>query len=614
MSPPSPATRRLLPRSLAGRVALGALALLVVLACTFDWNWCRPLIRRYVMSHSGRDIRFDDLQVHWRDGLDPTIEFRGLTIENAPWAASHAPFIHAGRIAATISWRTLGSDMTVVNLIEMEDAQVDMERLADGLRNWRLGHPEDRGPPRARVLALDARRSTLHAIDRGIGLELVAQTTPLPAPETLADHAELPLTKHLAFSGSVDGHEFDGQADVSDVLTFGTKWHRFALRATARLGGLRLAATGLSNDLHALGDVDCDIVLGTDGTGSPWPLPEAVARLRPLSAQGHVAKDGDDWTASELHLGVGRHSSLVANATFTGSLKTDTPRRSLKATLRDAVLDVDDLSPPRTKSPPQARLDADPALSTAPLPLERLRELDADIDLRPARLVDAERAFAQTVRGHAVLAGGVLRVESLDLGVADGHVGGTLVVDATRSPATMAVDLQVHQLRIEQLSAALATNGALAGALDGQASVRTQGDSARALAAAANGSVTLSLADGATVSKRLDAKLGLNGGEWLRTLFDKSARVPVQCAEATLALANGVATPRRFVFETPDTVLAAQGSLNLVDETVDATLTPAHKKLALLSLDRSIHAQGSWHDVQIKLVPSAGATPTRCAR
>ena len=126
--------------------------------------------------------------------------------------------------------------------------------------------------------------------------------------------------------------------------------------------------------------------------------------------------------------------------------------------------------------------------------------------------------------------------------------------------------------------------------------------------------MTLSLADGASVSKRLDAKLGLNGGEWLRTLFDKSARVPVQCAAVTLALAHGVATPRRFVFETPDTALAARGSPNLVDETLDATLTPAHKKLALLALDKSIHAEGPWHDVKIALTPASGDAPERCAQ
>ncbi len=90
--------------------------------------------------------------------------------------------------------------------------------------------------------------------------------------------------------------------------------------------------------------------------------------------------------------------------------------------------------------------------------------------------------------------------------------------------------------------------------------------------------------------------------------------MPVQCAAVTLALAHGVATPRRFVFETPDTALAVRGSLDIVNETVDATLTPAHKKLALLSLDKSVHAEGAWHGVKIALVPASGDPPERCAR
>jgi len=359
---------------------LGVIAALVVLACTFQWSWCRPLIRHYVMSHSGRDIRFDDLQVHWRDGLDPTIEFRGLTIENAPWAASRQPFIHAGRIAATLSWRSLGSDLVIVNMIEMEDAQLDIEQRADGVRNWRLGHPDDTGPPHARVLALDARRSTLHTVHGGIGLELDATTTPLGAQETLPTRAALPLTKRIAFAGTIEGHAFDGEARTSDVLTFGGAPRMFSLRATARVGTLRLTAAGLCDDAHALGDLDLDATIATEGSGAPWPLPEAVARLRPLMARGRVIKIGDQWNADDLRLAAGRHTSLAADVAFTGTFKSDTPRRTLKATLREAVVDLDDLSllrgktPPGEKTLPQTRPDADHALSNQPLPLARLRE------------------------------------------------------------------------------------------------------------------------------------------------------------------------------------------------------------------------------------------------
>ena len=606
----APATaRRLRPHSRAGRIALGVLVAVVVFFWAFDWNWCRPLIRHYVMSHSGRSFEFDDLKVHWRYGLDPVIEFRGLTIQNAPWAASRQPFLHAGRIAATVSWRSLGSAMTVIEMLELDDAQVDMERRADGVRNWRLVHPDDRGPPRVRVVALAARRSQLHTIHAGIGLELDVSSTPLPAPEPFADHADLPLTQSLQFKGQLKDDPFEGSAHVSDVLAFGATPRQFSFRTDVRSGAVRLEASGLTNDVHAIGDLDCDVKLSAIGSGPAKPLPEALARLRPLAAQGHVTKTGDHWTGAGVHLRAGRQSSLVAEIDFNGNFKTDTPRRTLKATLRDAIIDLDDLWAPRDKTP----RDAGHALSTQALPLDRLRELDADVDLRDARFAGAEHGLAQTLRGHAVLAGGVLKLQALDLGVADGHVTGSARVDASHAPADWAIALSARALHIDRLSPKLAANGTLQGAIDGRADLKARGDTSRALAQGASGNVTLSLADGASVSKRLDAKLGLNGGVWLHTLFDKSARAPVQCGAVTLVLARGVATSQRFRFETSDTALAGRGSVNLVDESLDGTLTPAHKKLALLSLDKSIHAEGPWHDVKIRLEPSTDAAPERCA-
>ena len=187
-----------------------------------------------------------------------------------------------------------------------------------------------------------------------------------------------------------------------------------------RAGGLGPVATTCT----PLGDLDCDVKLSATGAGPAKPLPEALARVRPLVAQGHVTQD-------RRHAGRRRRAparraastALVADVAFTGSLKSDTPRRTLKATLRDAVIDVDDLSLLRGKTPPGettlpgTRPDADHALSTQPLPLDRLRELDADVDLRAARLVGAERGLAQTrARRTRLLAGGVLQLQALDVG------------------------------------------------------------------------------------------------------------------------------------------------------------------------------------------------------
>ena len=612
ISPRAPRRRR------AAWVALAVLAALVALGVAFDANWLRPLIQHHVMARSGRSVQFDDLKLRFRDGLDPTFEFRGLVIQNAPWAASKAPLIRAGRVAATVSWRTLGSDVTVVRRVELEHAQVDMERGADGLRNWRITRPDDRGPPRIRVLELDARDSTLHLVHAGIALVLDARSTSLPAPRALPAHPDLPLTRHLDFAGRYRDRAFEGQADVSDVLTFGATPRAFALQARARLGGLALEAAGTSNDVHALGDVDVDASLTAAGTGEVWPLPELLARLRPLSAQGHVVHVGERWTGSGVRLRAGRGTSVAAEVGFTGGFESDTPRRALQATLRDAVIDLDDLSLLRGKTPPGeptlpgTRPDDAHAWSTARLPFGLLRSLDADIDLRPARITGSDRGFVQGVRGRATLKDGVLALDALDLGLADGHVTGRAKVDAAHSLPEVALDVAARGLRIDRISSTLAANGALAGAIDGRVDVHARGESTHALVAGANGTIALALAPGASVSRRLDAKLGLNGGEWLRTLFDKSARVPVQCAAATLALAHGMATARRFAFETPGTALAVRGSIDLAGESLDVTLMPAHKRLALLALDKAIHAEGSWHAPKVTLVPAIDEPPRRC--
>ena len=610
--PPSPRARA---RSRRWIAALAALLAIAAFAWAFDWNWFRPAIQHYVMSHSGRRFDFDDLKVHFDHSLDPTIEFRGLAIQNAPWAASHEPFLRAGHVAATVSWRSLGSDMTIVTLIVLEDAQVDMERHADGLRNWRLGHPDDRGPPKVRVLALDARRSTLHTIHDGIGLVGDAAIAPLPQPQAVPDHADLPLTKHLVFKGTYKGHAFDVASDVSDVLAFGATARRFSLNGTGHAGGVRLDAAGTSTSVTSLADFDVDATLASVDGGVLWPLPEALGRARPLAARGHVSKIDMAWTATGLHATLGKRTALAGDVHFTGSLKDDTQRRILNATLRDVVLDTDDLRALAGKSNDgKTTTPAAPMISATPLPTARLRTFDADVDLKDARIVGPDSALAQSLRLHATLAQGRLRVDAFDLGAADGHVTGTLQFDGMAAPNTLALDLTAHAIDLAALSPKLAKGGSLIARADAHAQLRSHGDSPRALAAALAGTVTASLAPGASVSKRLDAKLSLDGGEWLRSLFDKSDRVPVQCAEVTLAVDHGIGTTRRFAFETEHTALAGGGSANLADEAIDVTVTPVRKTTALLALDRAIHAQGPWRDIRIKLEsPPAGAAPQRCA-
>ncbi len=619
IQPPPPPRARPLRRG-----ALGVLAILLALgalAWAFDWNWFRPAIQRYVMSHSGRTFEFDQLRVRFAGSLDPTVEFDNLRVQNAPWA-DQRPLIDARRVAATFSWRTLFDSQTVVSLLVLEDAQVDLERQANGLRNWRLGHPEDTGPQRVKVMAIDASRSRLHTVHGGIGLVADAQISALAAPQPVAGHPDLPLTKQLVFRGTLDGKAIAVDAAVSKVLTFGISSERFAARGTGRLGALRIDADGVATDVRSGGDIEADVTLSSDGAGAPWPLPAALAHVRPLTARAHVKKDGRTWTVDNLRGQLGQHGELAGELMVVDP-QADGARRVLRATLHDVVLDLDDLVAPTARSPTgavapgaqrPAPVDANEhALSTAPVDLAALRDFDADIDLKNTRFLHGERDLLQSLRGQATLSNGVLKLTALDLGLADGHLTGTAQVDATHSPAELALDLQARGLRIDRLSSKLANNNGLIGAVDGRAMLRSRGDSVRALATAASGTLSALLAPGASVSKRFDAKMSLDGGAWLRSLLDRAERVPVQCAALTLDVDHGIGTTRRFQFETEHTALAGGGSVSFANESLEAAVMPVRKERALLVLDKSVHFSGPWHDIKISLAPPlSAAQPGRC--
>ncbi|MGN6526740.1 MAG: AsmA family protein, partial [Burkholderiaceae bacterium] len=398
----------------------------------------------------------------------------------------------------------------------------------------------------------------------------------------------------------------------------------------AHAGALELRVAGTADDAHALGDVDVDARLALDGPGPTWPLPEAAARARPFAAQGHVVHAGERWRATGVTASAGRGSTargelelawaprkrwVPGNAPLPPQPDPPPPPR-VQARVDEAVLDLADLRAWRDM--PAAAAAPAAGLSTAPLSLARLRAVDGEVDLRALRLVPAAGAPAPAwlpthASARATLVRGVLDVPRFALRLDGGHVEGSARVDASAPEPRLALDARVRGRALEALSPKLGRGG-VDGRLDAHATLQARGDSERALAASASGNVDLALAPGASVPRKLDAKLSLDGGEWLRGLLDKSARVPVECVEVSLAVAHGGATTRRFAAATEHTALAGRGSVDLLDETFDLTLRPVRRESALLALDKAIHASGPWHAPRIRLEsPPDDLRPQACA-
>ncbi len=601
-APPAPAhpqVARRSPRAL--RVALLApllAAMVVVVAfgattAAFGGTWLRPLVQHYVRTHAARSIDFQHLRVGLAPDLSLRIEVRGLQIENAPWAAKR-PFIDAGFVQADIAWRSFTGPNVIVTRAVLVDAQLDMERSADGLRNWRLSKPLDRGPGRVRVLTLDATRSTVHVADGGIALEAELRFTPL-TPNLLPaalNTAPMPVpTKRVEFTGRYQGRPFDGLAAVGDVISFRDSGVPFALRGELHSGPIQLRFDGRAADIQQGATLDLELRLSS-------------ANALPLTASAHLLAAGGHWSFDALNARLGR-TDLSGQAKL-DEADADHARARIAATLHSSAWHVDELAALAFGSGSGLGAGTVGAGSGGAAP-PGWPAVDGALEWQVDKLVHPAWPWLGSLQLRGTSDQGHVSLKPLMRLKAPGRAEGTLTVDTTARPWAMALAADVSGVQVGQWTQALH------GVLQGHVALQARADTWPALARAAAGTATFALRD-ASISNRLDARLALDGGAMLAAQLTEARRVPMPCARLAAQVGAGRMTLRSLIAETERAVFVGTGALNLADRTVDLLVTPHRKATALFALNRAIHVSGPLGEPVVATADAPGATvPATCA-
>ena len=612
----------------ATTVLLGALLAVVVTAALFDWNWLRGPLERYLSEKSRREVRIADL--HVTPGLEPTIRVRGVYIENAPWA-DRRPMAVAREASFTVSLASIWRDRPIISLLVIVDADVDLERQANGLRNWRLVYPDSTGPGRIRVLALEAHRSRVRFVNRAAGLDLVGTSTPLaqdepgPAGET--------LTSTITLDGDYKGAKFSGSALAGRFLSFRDSSLFFPLRGQIDSDRTKLEFDGVFADLIQLGPMDADLRLSGSTLARLHPfIPLRPAPSRPYRLEAHVKQAADVYDVSRL-------KGRIGDTDISGEGRYDRSRDRpfVRVALTSDRADFADLaalagfkSPHLDRDPaPQAaasdeaapapaRAGASPSLFPArPLPINALKAFDVEAKLDARELRSEGKLLVGGARIDARLADGALETKTLDLGVAGGRVSGAVAFDGGSEPPAGRISLDLKAIRLEQLLAAFSLPGRAAGPINGRVDLKGSGASLAALLKSANGSLQVDM-NGGRISNLLDAKLGLNPlavlGAWLSGKSDAA----VHCAAAALVVRGGVGELRAIALDTDRAHVEGGGKVNLAEERLDLLLRPEPKKPGIFDRREAIRVRGPFRNLQVSLekrVPDAGpAAPkrTRC--
>jgi len=579
------------------KVVLGLLVALTASIVLFEWNWLRAPVERYFSETSGRAVKIGHLDVDMDFSLVPTVRLRDVHIENAPWA-SKRPFVAAGEVALTLSLRSAWQGRPVISRMVIANAEIDMERTADGLRNWRLLEPDKRGPGRIKVLVLEAQRTQLRFVNRENGLEFTATATPLADPRD-------GLTTQLTFEGIYAGARFTAEALNGGLVSFRESGVAFPVRGQLTSGKTRLEIDGSFTDIFDLGPMDAALRV----TGPTLSQLHPFLRMkpppsRPFDLRAQLVQRDHVYRFSNLKGKIG-DTDLTGEALFDRSSE----RRKVEADLVSASADLADLRalaglpPEGTSGGGRSGAGAggrDSMFPSRPFTAEKLKAFDVRVSLNARKLKAANLPMLDSLRVVAQLNNGTLELKPLDLGIAGGRLSGSLSLNTQREPASANATIELRDLRLERLVPSVAEKTRGAGAIRGHIRLSGAGNSVAAIVGNASGSVAATMARG-RISNMADAKLGLDflriAGAFLRGERENA----IHCGAVAFDVKNGVGKSRLILLDTELTHVDGNGTIDFRNEQLDLTLTPEPRNPGLFTRRASIRVQGPFRNVQTTL-------------
>jgi uncharacterized protein involved in outer membrane biogenesis len=169
-----------------------------------------------------------------------------------------------------------------------------------------------------------------------------------------------------------------------------------------------------------------------------------------------------------------------------------------------------------------------------------------------------------------------------------------LTLDGRSNPVRAKVHLKVNKLLLSKLLPAASVNQqASIGEINGLLTLTGTGGSVKQMLATADGTVGLLVHHG-EVSQLLMEKAGLHLWEILQLKLTGDKRIALRCAVADFDVKAGLMTTNAFAFDTAVTTLLGSGTIDLVHETMDLTLTQKTKNTSLLALTTPIYVRGSF--------------------
>lgn len=612
------------------------IATLVVFIATFDWNRVKPTLNEKVSAELGRPFAINgDLQVFWRTEPEeggwrayvpwPQFSAADITLGNPEWAVgkTRAPnFAHLEKVEFRLAPLPLLWQTVRIPQIILTRPTADLLRLADGRATWTFDLPkkeEDAGAaPEQSSWQLDIGeigfdQGNVTLDDQTLKTRLELQVDPLGKPVPFGQLAGKALaggdkagTQDYVFGwklkGQYKGLPLNGVGKVGGMLALQDAAKPFPVQADVSAGSTRASIVGTLTDPLNLGALDLRLKLAGTSMANLFPLTGVTLPDTPAyETDGRLKAELHDSAGAQFHYE--NFNGKVGDSDLHGDLVfvNRQPRPKLSGKLRSDQLRMADLGPligadsnkEKQARGQSTRQPADKVLPVEEFRTDRWRAMDADVEFTGKRIVHSDKLPISDLYTHLVLNDGLLTLEPLRFGVAGGTLDSHIRLDGGKTPLQSRAQLQARGFKLKELFPSFAPMQSSFGELNGDAAISGAGNSVATILAGANGEMKLLINDG-RISRSLMEIAGLNVGNYVVNKLFGDDEVKINCAAADVGIANGLAKPRVFAFDTENAIITVDGTANFATEQLDLDITPQSKGVRIFSLRSPLYVQGTF--------------------
>ncbi len=615
-----PLWQRVLAWVVGSIVAL--ILLLVAFIALFDWNRLKPTINERASAALDRPFAINgDLSVHWGRTDDsagwrswiptPIIRANDIKIGNPEWVGdkSNDGFASVDQAQVAVHLLPLLGKHLSLPYVHLTGPSANLLRRDAEHATWNFGSGGEPSSWTVDLGQLRVAKAKIDINDKVSKADFVVTVEPLdkeiPFSELVGedgDKSAPPNAQAFAYAwtakGKYRGAPIDGSGKIGSVLTLRQGKRPFPLQVDAKLGDVRVRATGTLTDPTDPSGLDLRLKLSGGSMAQLFPYTGiALPDTPPFSTSGHLTariQPHDSRYHYENFVGKVGDSDLAGTLTFTNA--GDRPK--LEGKLHSEQLRLADLGPligADTSDKKSSTLNATPKEKLLPsdeFRTDRWNAMDADVTFDGRKVVQNAGLPIAGLSTRVVMDNAKLTLDPLGVGLANGTLKGKVVLDARKTPMIGAVDLKARGLGLKQLFPKVESMQASFGEINGDILLTATGQSVAGLMARSDGDVMLLMNDGA-ISKELMELAGLNVGNFVVTKLFGDKQVNIECAAANFGVKDGLMSTRLAIFDTDNATIDISGSINFKNEQMDLSVVPKTKGLRIFSLRSPLYVKGT---------------------